>query len=174
LALPTTYNGKNPNASNFRQKPGFATRRPTTYCGKREFELRAPRVRRPATKRGLIFGEMRRAEFSSRLHAPTPLDSTVEQSYDLLLNLRIVEETQKRLFKSFVLLCPFDLVFGWGAIFHPFIMRQGSSAERHGAVAPPARSPSKPGYPLFRSPAAMPLIVRRIPVTTSSSVSPAR
>jgi hypothetical protein len=31
-----------------------------------------------------------------------------------------------------------------------------------------------PAYPLLRSPAAMPLIVRWIPVTTSSSVSPAR
>src|SRR5215469_1647022 len=31
-----------------------------------------------------------------------------------------------------------------------------------------------PVYPLFRSPAVSPLIVRWIPVTTSSSVSPAR
>jgi len=48
--------------------------------------------------------------------------AAVQQSDDFLLNLRIVQQTQKRLFESLVLLSPLQLVFSFGSIFHRTIM----------------------------------------------------
>jgi len=45
-----------------------------------------------------------------------------QQGKDFLLNLRIVEQAQKRLLESLVLLGPLDLVFSFGSILHRAIM----------------------------------------------------
>ena len=58
-----------------------------------------------------------------------------------------------------------------GALRKELVLR--STPEREGAAADIAGGPLH-AYPLFRSPAASPLIVRWIPVTTSSAVSPVR
>ena len=42
---------------------------------------------------------------------------TVHQGDDFLLNLRIVQQTQERLFERLVLLCVLDLIFSFGSIF---------------------------------------------------------
>ena len=56
------------------------------------------------------------------LFAPDLPKAAVQQSDDFLLNLRIVQQTQKRLFESLVLLSPLQLVFSFGSIFHRTIM----------------------------------------------------
>jgi hypothetical protein len=43
---------------------------------------------------------------------------TAQQGDDFLLNLRIVQKAQKRLFESLVLLGLLDLVFSFGLIRH--------------------------------------------------------
>ena len=58
-----------------------------------------------------------------------------------------------------------------GALRKELVLR--STPEREGAPADIAGGPLH-AYPLFRSPAASPLIVKWIPVTTSSAVSPVR
>jgi SAM (Sterile alpha motif) domain-containing protein/adenylate/guanylate cyclase family protein len=63
-------------------------------------------------------------------------EPTVQQGDDFLLNLRIVQQTQERLFESLALLCLLDLVFSFGSLFHGSIMSEGSSAERPSAVMP--------------------------------------
>jgi hypothetical protein len=74
-------------------------------------------------------GEMRRGDFGGCLSAADLPEPTVHQGDDFLLNLRIVQQTQERLFERLVLLCVLDLIFSFGSIFHCASMPQGSSAE---------------------------------------------
>jgi hypothetical protein len=71
-----------------------------------------------------------------RLFAPDLPEPAVQQGDDFLLNLRIVQQTQERLFESLALLCLLDLVFSFGSILHGSIMSEGSSAERPSALMP--------------------------------------
>jgi hypothetical protein len=71
-----------------------------------------------------------------RLFAPNLPEPTAQQGDDFLLNLRIVQQTQQRLFESFILLCLVDPVFSVGSILHRTIMSWGSSAKRPSAVMP--------------------------------------
>jgi hypothetical protein len=57
---------------------------------------------------------MRHSEVDGRLLVSDLPEPTAEQGEDFLLNLRIVQQTQKRLFESLVLLCLLDLVFSFG------------------------------------------------------------
>jgi hypothetical protein len=66
-----------------------------------------------------------------RLFAPDLPEPAVQQGDDFLLNLRIVQQTQERLFESLVLLCLLDLVFSFGSILH-------------GSIVPRVRQPSVP------------------------------
>jgi hypothetical protein len=77
---------------------------------------------------------MRRSEFDGRLLVSDLPEPTAEQGEDFLLNLRIVQQTQKRLFESLVLLCLLDLVFSFGSVLHRTIMPRGSSAKRPSTV----------------------------------------
>ena len=65
---------------------------------------------------------MRSGEFGARLFVSDLPEPTAEQSDDFLLNLGIVQQTQKRLFESLVLLCLLNLVFGFDSILHRVIM----------------------------------------------------
>jgi hypothetical protein len=56
------------------------------------------------------------------LFAPDLPESTAHQGGDLLLNLRIVQQAQKRSFESLVLLGLLDLVFSFGSIVHRTMM----------------------------------------------------
>jgi hypothetical protein len=67
---------------------------------------------------------------SAPLSAPDLPDTTAQQGDDFLLNLRIVQQTQKRLLKGLVLLGLLDLVFSFGSILHRTIMPWGSSVAR--------------------------------------------
>jgi len=55
---------------------------------------------------------------SAALFAPDLPEATAQQGDDFLLNLRIVQKAQKRLFKGLVLLGLLDLVFSFGSILH--------------------------------------------------------
>ena len=59
---------------------------------------------------------MRRGE--RPLFTPDLPKPTSQQGDDFLLNLRIVQKAQKRLFESLVLLGLLDLVFSFGLIRH--------------------------------------------------------
>lgn len=59
---------------------------------------------------------MRRGE--RLLFTPDLPKPTAQQGDDFLLNLRIVQKAQKRLFESLVLLGLVDLVFSFGLIRH--------------------------------------------------------
>jgi len=48
-------------------------------------------------------------------------DPPIAYQEDFLLNLWIVEQTQKRLFEGFALLCLFNLVYSSGAVVHDTI-----------------------------------------------------
>ena len=61
-------------------------------------------------------------EFGGGLFAPDLPEATGQQADDFLLNLRIVQKAQKRLFEGLVLLGLLDLVFSFGSILHPTIM----------------------------------------------------
>ena len=71
---------------------------------------------------------------SAALFGPDLPEATAQQGDDFLLNLRIVQQTQKRLFESLVLLCLLDLVFSFGSVPHRTIMPPGSSAKRPSAI----------------------------------------
>jgi hypothetical protein len=49
-------------------------------------------------------------------------EPTAQQRDDFLLNLRIVQQAQKGLFESLVLLGLLDLVFSFGSIVHRAMM----------------------------------------------------
>ena len=55
---------------------------------------------------------------SAALFGPDLPEATAQQGDDFLLNLRIVQKAQKRLFKGLVLLGLLDLVFSFGSILH--------------------------------------------------------
>ena len=59
-----------------------------------------------------------------RLSAPNLSKLAAHQSDELLLYLRIVQQTQEDLFESLVLLCLLDLVFGFGVTLHSMIMHE--------------------------------------------------
>jgi hypothetical protein len=67
---------------------------------------------------------------AAQLSAPDLPNPTAHQCDDLLLDLRIVQQAQKHLLESLMLLGLLDLVFGFGSVFHRTIMRKGSSVER--------------------------------------------
>jgi hypothetical protein len=102
-----------------------------------------------------------------RLFAPDLPGSTAQQGNDFLLNLRIVQQTQKRLFESLVLLCLLDLVFSFGSILHRTIMLQGSSAERPSAVMP-----QKPAEGWRRPRATTPILRLESSVVSTSKIRP--
>jgi hypothetical protein len=74
-------------------------------------------------ERRIELGEMRRGDFGGCLSAADLPEPTVHQGDDFLLNLRIVQQTQERLFERLVLLCVLDLIFSFGSIFHRASMR---------------------------------------------------
>jgi hypothetical protein len=49
-------------------------------------------------------------------------EATAQQGDDFLLNLRIVQKAQKRLFEGLVLLGLLDLIFSFGSILHRTMM----------------------------------------------------
>ena len=55
---------------------------------------------------------------SAALFAPDLPEATAQQGDDFLLNLRIVQKAQKRLFQGLVLLGLPDLIFSFGPILH--------------------------------------------------------
>ena len=55
---------------------------------------------------------------SAALFASDLPEATGQQGDDFLLNLRIVQKAQKRLFEGLVLLGLLDLVFSFGSILH--------------------------------------------------------
>jgi hypothetical protein len=61
-------------------------------------------------------------------------ETAAHQGDDFLLNLRIVQKAQKRLFEGLVSLGLLDLVVSFGSILHRTMMPQASSVERPGAV----------------------------------------
>ena len=69
---------------------------------------------------GHLLGSAR--EPGRHLFAPDLPEPTAQQGDDFLLNLRIVQQAQKRLFEGLVLLGLLDLVFGSNSILHPTIM----------------------------------------------------
>jgi hypothetical protein len=56
------------------------------------------------------------------LFVPDLPERTAHQGDDFLLNLRIVQQAQKRLFESLVFLGLLDLVFSFGSIVHSTMM----------------------------------------------------
>jgi hypothetical protein len=65
---------------------------------------------------------MHRGGVPPRLFAPDLSEPAAQQGDDFLLNLRIVQQTQKHLFESLVLLGLLDLVFSFDSIHHHTIM----------------------------------------------------
>jgi hypothetical protein len=56
------------------------------------------------------------------MRAPDLPEPTVQQGDDFLLNLRIIQKAQKRLFEGLVLFGLLDLVFSFGSILHRTMM----------------------------------------------------
>jgi hypothetical protein len=84
---------------------GDATRREKSLRACAPLPLSWCRAARTIEERQIEFEEMRRGEFGGRLFAPDLPEPTVQQGDDFLLNLRIVQQTQERLFESLALLC---------------------------------------------------------------------
>jgi hypothetical protein len=101
----------------------LCTRKDARKAGLRKSGQRTIRFEALLVGKTLLFkappeGEMRRGDFGGCLSAADLPEPTVHQGDDFLLNLRIVQQTQERLFERLVLLCVLDLIFSFGSIFH--------------------------------------------------------